>query len=501
MKRRDWIKTAAGGVLSTLAQAQEGLPEHPRDLVYPKLSYDPPDPSQYRRELDSGAVAYLVEDHQLPLVSVGMTLQAGGYQIPAKSAGLAGLTGGQMRSGGTASLSAQEFDEEAAFLATQIGAGIGTTSGGGSVDCLTQNLDRSLELFFDMLKRPGFEAERLEIARAQTLQGLARRNDRLEQIQSREFRRLTFGGHFTTIQSTQASIESITREAMQEFHARNFDPRRMFFSVSGDFDTEDMVRRLNEALADGWPSGTVEPAEIPAPAHEPQPGVYMVDKTSRDVNQSHVTLGHLGIHRFDPDAFKVRIMNSILGGGGFTSRIMLRVRSDEGLAYSAYSRFQPGTYYRGTFSAGFQSRNATCAQAAAIVIEEIERMQNDKVTAQELDTAKNYQIEIFPRFFATAGQVAGTFANDEFTGQKKDYWKTYRERIGDVSAEDVMEAAQKHLHPDKLVVLAVGDREAMLRGNPDKPEFSFAKIAGEAGIRTIALPDPLTMQYPEGQAA
>ena len=222
----------------------------------------------------------------------------------------------------------------------------------------------------------------------------------------------------------------------------------------------------------------------------------MVDKTSRDVNQSHVAIGHLGIQRSHPDAFKVRIMNSVLGGGGFTSRIMVRVRSDEGLAYSAYSQFQPGTYYPGLFRAGFQSRNATCAQAAAIVIEEIERIRNGKVTAQELDTAKNYQVEIFPRFFATAGQVAGTFTNDEFTEREKDYWKHYRERVSDVSAEDVLEAAQQHLHPDKLVIIAAGDKEAMLAGNADRPEFSFESLAGKAGIRSIPLPDPLTMEYP-----
>ncbi len=497
MKRRDWLKAAAGGALAALARAQQQLPGHPKELVYPKLSYDPPDPAAYRHELDSGAVAYLVEDHQLPLVTVALTLRAGAYQVPAEQAGLAGFTGSQMRSGGTTTRSAQGFDEEAAFLATQIGSSAGATSAGGSVNCLTQNLDLSLEMFFDMLKNPGFEPERLEVARAQALQGLARRNDRLDRIQSREFRRLTFGDHFTTIQTTKASLERISREAMQQFHARHFDPRRMFFSVSGDFDTQAMVRRLNEALAGGWPSAPVEPAAIPAPVHEPEPGVYMVDKTSRDVNQSHVSLGHLGIQRSHPDVFKVGIMNSVLGGGGFTSRIMVRVRSDEGLAYSASSRFQPGTYYPGTFAAGFQSRNATCAQAAAIVIEEIERMQNDKVTALELDTAKNYQVEIFPRFFATAGQVAGTFADDEFTGQEKDYWKTYRERMTDVSANDVLEAAQNHLHPDKLVVLAVGDKAAMLAGNPDKPGFSFETIAGDGGIRSIPLPDPLTMEYPE----
>ena len=305
------------------------------------------------------------------------------------------------------------------------------------------------------------------------------------------------GHHFTTVQSTQTSIQSITREDMLRFHAQSFDPRRMFFAVSGDFDTQDMLRRLNAALASGWPSETVDPGEIPVPTHEPEAGFYMVDKTSRDVNQSHVAIGHLGIQRSHPDVFKVRIMNSILGGGGFTSRIMVRVRSDEGLAYSAYSRFQPGTYYPGTFSAGFQSRNATCAQAAAIVIEEIERIRQDKVSPEELDTAKNYVIEVFPRFFATAGQVAGTFVGDEFTGREMDYWKRYRERIAEVSADDVLDSAQKHLHPEKLVALAVGDREALLRGSPDKPEFSFESLAGAGGVRSIPLPDPLTMEYPE----
>ncbi len=498
MKRRDWLKAAVGSAFATGAIAQERLPDHPRNLSFPKLDFDPPEPSAYRRELASGSIAYLVEDHQLPLVSVSLTLRAGSYQLPAEQAGLASFTGSQMRSGGTATRSAADFDEEAAFLATQLATSIGSTSGRASVNCLAQNLDASLDLFFDMLKNPGFDAERLEIARARTLQGLARRNDRLDAILSREFARLMRGSHFSTVQSTQSSIESITPEAMRQVHGSSLDPGRMYFSVAGDFDTDDMVRRLDAALAEGWPAASGSPPAIPAPTHEPQPGVYVVDKSSREVNQSHVRLGHVGIQRDHPDAFKVRIMNSVLGGGGFTSRIMTRIRSDEGLAYSAYSRYQPGTYYPGTFSAGFQSRNATCAQAAAILVEEIRRMQEGKVTAQELDTAKNYQVEIFPRFFATAGQVAGTFAEDEFTGREEDYWKTYRERIADVSAEDVLEAAQNHLHPEKLVVLVAGARDAVLAGNPDRPEFSFESLAGEGGIRSIPLPDPLTMEYPEG---
>lgn len=497
MRRRTWLQLIAGGAVTATLRGQEELPAHPSELVFPNLEYDPPEAEPYRHELEGGSVAYLVEDHQLPLVSVSFSLRAGSYQLPAGQAGLASFTGSQMRAGGTATRSARDFDEEAAFLATQIGSSIGGTSAGASVNCLRQNLDASLELFFDMLKNPAFDPERMEIARARSLQALGRRNDRLGSILSREFGRLTRGDHFTTVQTTKASIESLTREDLRAFHARQYDPGRMYFSVAGDFDTGEMLQRLNAALADGWPTETADPGDIPSPSHEPEPGVYMVDKTSRDVNQSHVSLGHIGIQRGHPDTFKVQIMNAVLGGGGFTSRIMTRIRSDEGLAYSAFSRYQPGTYYPGVFQAGFQSRNATCAQAAGIVIEEMERIQNDKVTIKELDTAKNYQIEIFPRFFATAEQVAGTFANDEFTGREKDYWTKYRQRIGDVSAEDVLDAAQGHLHPEQLVIVAVGDRAEMLRGNPDQPAASFDSLAGDSGVRSIPLPDPLTMEYPD----
>ena len=188
MRRRTWFKTAAGGLLGATLPAQDALPRHPRDLVYPPLDFEPPDPATYRHELDTGAVAYLVEDHQLPLVSVSLTLRAGAYQVPDERAGLASFTGSQMRSGGTTLRNAREFDEEAAFLATRIGSGIGGTSADASLNCLKQNLDASLDMFFEMLKSPGFAEERLEVARARSLQGLARRNDRLGEILSRSSR-------------------------------------------------------------------------------------------------------------------------------------------------------------------------------------------------------------------------------------------------------------------------------------------------------------------------
>jgi len=222
----------------------------------------------------------------------------------------------------------------------------------------------------------------------------------------------------------------------------------------------------------------------------------MVDKP--EVNQSRVSMGHLGILRSNPDQFAVRMMNHILGGGGFTSRIMSRVRSDEGLAYSASSRFGLGVYYPATFNASFQSMNGRCAQATSIVIEELERIRNEKVSEEELTTARNSSIETFPRFFADASSVSGTFAEDEYTGREKGYWDKYRDRIAAVTREDVLRVAQKYLHPDRLAILVVGKIEEVLKGNPDKPEYQFDKIAKDKEIKRIPLPDPMTMVYPKG---
>jgi zinc protease len=220
----------------------------------------------------------------------------------------------------------------------------------------------------------------------------------------------------------------------------------------------------------------------------------MVDKP--EVNQSRISMGHLGVTRDNPDHIALDIMNEILGGGGFTSRIMTRVRSDEGLAYSAGSSFPAGTYYPSVFQAAFQSKNPTCARATAIVLEEIERMRSEKVTSEELETARNYNIEIFPRFFATARGIAGTFASDEYTNREKDYWEKYRDRIAAVDADTVLRVAQKYLMPEKLAILAVGNVKEVLAGDADHADLKFEKFDGDGKIDRIPLPDPLTMKYP-----
>src|SRR5882724_7062187 len=171
--------------------------------------------------------------------------------------------------------------------------------------------------------------------------------------------------HFSTAWDTKSSVDSITRQDLLDFHKQYYHPGSFLFAVSGDFNSQAMIAKLEKMLSD-WPASKAQVPPVPKPSYLPQPGVYMVNKP--DVNQGRVSMGHLGTMRDNPDFYALSIMDDILGGGGFTSRIMSRVRSDEGLAYHASSDYGFGVYYDGVFQASFESKSPTCAQAAAIVL-------------------------------------------------------------------------------------------------------------------------------------
>jgi zinc protease len=477
------------------AQGSPGIPKHPRDLKYSRLDFTPPQASTYRVVLSNGVVGYFVEDHDLPLVNVSVTVKAGSYLDPAGKEGLASAVGSQMRAGGTQRWKAEEFDEETDFLAANISSGIGGASGFASVNYLAKNADKALELFFEMLKHPAFQQDRLDLFKSQSLQQMERRNDSTASIEGREWNRLLRGEkHFTNAFTTKSSIESLTREDLLAFQKKFIHPGNILLAVSGDFQTADMKARLEKAMAD-WTFVREAGVPVPKPEFEPVPGLYMIHKA--DVNQGRVSIGHIGIQQGNPDEIAVDLMNDILGGSGFTSRITNRVRSDEGLAYSAGSSYAAGDFYQGVFRAGFQSKSATCAQATQIVFDEIQRIRNEKVTAEELETIKNSAIETFPRLFSSAGAIASTFANDEFIGRNPKYWQAYRDKVRAVTVEEIQRVAQKYLVPEKLVVLAVGNVDDMLKGDPDKTQYSFMKFARDGKVNRMPLPDPLTMIYPK----
>jgi predicted Zn-dependent peptidase len=437
-------------------------------------------------------VVFIAEDRALPLVNISLTLRVGSWLDPEGKEGLASFTGSQMRRGGTKSLNAEELDERLDFLAAQASTGIGGTSGRASLNCLTDNLDEALGLFVEILREPRFQEDRLALAREQSLQAMKKRNDDSADIEAREWNVLLNGeDHFTNRFTTEASLEAITRDDLVVFHREHGHPSTMIAAVSGSFETSDMLRRLEEAFAD-WPGSPADTPPIPDTIDPAPPGLYRIEK---DVNQGRVSIGLPGVKRDHPDVYALELMVDILGGSGFTSRITTTVRSNEGLAYDARAAMSFGVWYPGRFRALFQSKSPTVAWAAELVLEEIRKIREEGVTAEELATAQSSLVETFPSSFNSKARSMAIFASDEYTRRVPGYWKTYRDRIRAVTAEDVQRVAQTHLLPEKMILLVVGSQEAIDAGD-EKHAVTLEALAPGGKVTALPLRDPMTMKMP-----
>lgn len=479
-------------LLAPISSFAAEIPERPEKITYPPLTFTPPNPSDYRVELKAGPVAYLVPDTTLPLVNIVVLIRCGSYLEPADKTGLASFTGQLLTRAGTTKTPADDLEERLAFLAAQLSSGIGGESGAVSMNLLSKDLDEGLGILRETLTAPAFQADKLELLRQQSLQSLQQRNDDSSSIEEREVGWLAYGTNFWAARlSTADSIRSIQREDLQQFHQRWIHPENFVVAVSGDFASADMVLRL-EQLFSNWPfKGEVAPP-IPTAFQPAAPGLYMAQK---DVNQGRVTFLMPGLHREHPDFTSVLVMNDILGGGGFTSRIMSRVRSDEGLAYGASSQFPPGAYFPRPFIASFASKSRTVARAASIVLEELQRISQTDVTAEELNTSKRSFIDTFPQNFGSKDRVATLFASDELTGRyarQPNFWATWRDKIESVDVAEVRRVAQAHLHLDKVILLVVGDQEEILKGHPDHPVKLTDLVPGK--LTNLPERNPLTLE-------
>ena len=464
------------------------LPGRPEDLSFKALDFTPPSAKDFRRTLPDGTPVYMAPSKEFPLVTLTLTFKGGGYMDPAEIPGLTEAMAAMVRTGGTATVKPAELDERLDFLATQATVGARGNAVSATMNCLSSNLDESMKLFFDMLRNPGFDQARLDILRGQAIEGMKQRNDDAGAIIGREWQYVMYGeDSFESRQATKDGWDQVTLDRLRAQHARLVHPGNVIISVTGDFDPDDMARRLAAAM-DGWKRGEMAP-NPPAPTHVFKPGVYHVAK---DIPQGKVRVGRRSLQRDDPDYFAAEVMNDILGGGGFTSRLMKQIRSNEGLAYSVGSRMGAGVYYPSTFAGSFESKNPTVALAIKIMRDEFKRMQDQPVTAEELDVAKKGFIEAFPSQFASKDATLGILVADEWTGRDPEYWKTYRENIQKVTADDVQRVARKYLDFDDMAIMVVGRWDEISQG--DQGGRASMKDFWSGGRTELPLRDPMTMK-------
>ncbi len=483
---------AAAATNSLPAVAGEGIPPRPEELVYGELKFTVPRAETYRHTLPGGIVAYVVEDHSLPLVDIQLNLRTGAFRDQADRPGVAGLAAAMLREGGTAKMTPAEFDEKADFIAANLSSRGGETGSSASLDVITSALDEGLQLLFDMVKTPRFDEQRLKVEKSSILEGMKQRNDDPDTILAREWGWLMRGPDwYGSRQLTQAQLDAIARQDLLDFHRRTWGPEGLVIQVSGDVAAKDILARLGKHLA-GWSAAEKAPWPPAPPTHTPSPGLYFVEK---DVPQGKISMGSPGLQwkdYGDPEMYAVQVMNDILGGGGFTARLMKRIRSDEGLAYGVGSRFGIGEFWPGIFRVSSASKSETVALAMKIALEEIDKMKQAPPSEEEMRVSKNSFIDTFPRQFESPGRIASTFAQDEIVGRPHDYWTHYRERFQAVTAAQVQAAAQKYLHPEQLTMLVVGKWADVEPGDPNH-RASMRDFHG-GKVDHLPLRDPLTLE-------
>ena len=356
MRFRVTAITLLGGTLGLgLAAAQE-IPDRPEGLVFPDFVFETPDGNDYRHELANGTPAIVVEDHTLPLIRIGVSLRIGNFLDPADRVGLASLTATMMRDGGAGERTPEELDERIEFLAATISTSSRDTEARASLRTITPVFEESLDLFFEVLRRPRFDAGRFGVQKENLREALKQRNDDADDLLAREWDFLMYGeDHFLGRRMTTAHLDALTPEDLREFHRRYWRPEHMVWSVSGDVETARILETLEAKLAD-WPPGDPAPVSWPPEGEVAtrSPGIYHLEK---DIPQGKVRIGSLAPRWDDwddPERAAIQVMDHILGASGFTSRIMRRVRSDEGLAYGAGGRFRFDPLGPSAYSIGYQ---------------------------------------------------------------------------------------------------------------------------------------------------
>ena len=436
-------------------------------MKHKPIEFTPPKPK--RVVLDNGMIIYLLEDHELPLFRITAQVRTGAVYEPREKAGLANLVGSVMRRGGTKTRTPDQINEELEFIAASVETSIGRESGGASLSTMKKDMDTGLEIFADVLMNPAFPDDMIKKEKDEILESIRRENDRPDQIVFREFRRLIYNPDHPYSRKTDGykdTIEKITRDDMVTFHKKYFHPNNFIMGVSGDFDTEEILRKMKHVFRE-WEKAEIDFPEIPPVTKQFEKSVNYIYK---DVNQAHVVAGHIGINRLNKDYFPIKIMNFILGDGGFIARIPSKVRSDKGLAYSAYSAFYTPKDL-GFFFISCQTKSKSTVQAVTLALNEVTKIREELVADDELELAKDTYINQFIFKFTSSASIVGQMVDLEYEGLPLNYLETYLDKIKAVTREDLLRVAKEYLHPDKMKLLVIGDMAQF-----DKPLTELGEV-------------------------
>ena len=468
-------KADSGSIDSTLVGAAQkdsvpkapALPASYKDIQFPEYKYVAPYPKDYRVEVAPGIVGYIVSDRSLPLVNFSVYFEEPRVPLALKDEAASSMVGSMFRRGGGGGLSARALEDSLEFISAGLSTSVGTFTSSFGIDCLSKDFADMLKLAKQVITAPAFDKEQLEILRANYITAYDRRYDTPAKVLSALRSKVNYAPNPRLWDANAEDYKKVSVADIKQAAQGVYTSDRIIFALSGDIDKDSAVAQLKEFF-EGWKTALKEfssksakqvksakPQEKAMP--EPlsflrKPGIYVVDK---DITQANISMNQPFVRRPHADYYPAAVASFILGGGSFTSRLMNRVRSDEGLAYSVYSSV--GNDYRDTamVTIALQTKVESVDFALKLIREVVQDFAENGPTDEELLQAKKSLIESLPSLFDAPSSTAEIFAKGELLGKTFDHYLDYVKEINAVTKDQVKAMVKKYFDMDKMTVSIV----------------------------------------------
>jgi zinc protease len=409
-------------------------------------------PPVQRMILSNQLVLLASGEHSLPFVTLQLLIDSGSRRDPSGEEGLAYLTAKGLLHG-TSKRTINQINEELDFLGASLSSSSGRDYATLSLRVLKKDLEKGLDLFMEVLTQPIFPEEEIKREIEKTLAAIQSEEDLPEEVAEKAFLKTLFlnspYGH--PVEGTKESVLKLKREEVLRFYRSYYHPNNAILTIVGDI-THDEIKSKLIPHFEKWSMGKIPKVPFVTTFEKEQKTV----KINRPITQANIILGNAGVSRENPDFYPLTVMNYILGGGGFASRLMEVIRNKRGLAYSVASFFDPGKS-PGSFQIVLQTKNQSAREAISLSLQQMERIQKELVSEKELGAAKKYLIGSFPMRLDTQGKLANFLSQVEYYGLGLDYPEKYPSLIRSVTREDILRVAKKYLHPKKYVLVIVAN--------------------------------------------
>jgi zinc protease len=411
-------------------------------------------PPVQRMTLSNQVVLLTSEEHSLPFVTLQLLIDAGSRRDSAGEEGAAHLTARGLLLG-TAKRGEKAINEELDFMGASLNSSTGRDYATLTLRVLKKDLDKGFDLFMEILTQPTFPQEEVKREVQKTLAAIQAAEDQPEDVAEKAFKENLFlsGPYRHPVEGTKKSLPSMTRETLDRFYKKSYHPNHSILAVAGDITREEVKAKLVPRL-EKWPKGKISDAPVQN-IFAKGPKIVKID---RMLTQANIILGQAGVSRENPDYYALTIMNYILGGGGFSSRLMEEIRNKRGLAYSVYSYFEPGKF-PGSFQIGLQTKNVSAKEAISLAREEMKRIQKEPVSEKEIEGARKYSIGSFPMRMDTQGKLVNFLLQVEYYRLGLDYPEKYSRLIQSVTREEVLRVARKYLQPENCILVVVANQK------------------------------------------